>query len=92
MHSHCRIPCVRKMGALKESLSIVTDLMLCYCICRFVQLLDTDECASRPCKNGGSCIDRVNKYNCSCAIGYAGINCETGRLCLKKGSKLNYEI
>ena len=53
----------------------------------FVRLLDTDECASSPCKNDASCIDRVNKYNCSCAIGYEGINCETGRSYLKKDDK-----
>ena len=63
-------------------------VLLYVLIYRYVLLLDTDECASRPCKNGGTCIDRVNKYNCSCAIGYEGINCETGRSCLKKDEKL----
>ena len=37
---------------------------------------DVDECASRPCQNGGQCVDGVNEYTCTCAAGYSGINCE----------------
>ena len=43
-------------------------------------VVDTDECASNPCQNGGSCSDEVNKFNCSCASGYEGATCQTGRL------------
>ena len=42
-------------------------------------LIDTDECACEPCQNGGSCIDAVNKYTCTCDNGYEGPNCETGK-------------
>ena len=37
---------------------------------------DVNECASRPCQNGGQCVDGVNGYTCTCVAGYAGINCE----------------
>ena len=39
-------------------------------------IFETDECASNPCQNDATCIDLVADYNCSCAIGYLGINCE----------------
>ena len=40
---------------------------------------DINECSSNPCLNGGSCSDQVNGYVCSCAAGYTGLWCETGR-------------
>ena len=42
-------------------------------------LPDVDECGSNPCQNGGTCMDGVNSYTCSCAAGYTGQHCETGR-------------
>ena len=35
-----------------------------------------DDCASNPCKNGGSCTDGVNSYTCTCAAGWNGTTCE----------------
>jgi len=37
---------------------------------------DRDECIKNPCKNGGTCIDGLNSYQCKCADGYTGANCE----------------
>ena len=42
-------------------------------------LVDVDECASSPCQNGGTCLDQINSYNCSCAVGYNGSDCETSK-------------
>ena len=42
-------------------------------------MIDVDECSSSPCQNGGTCDDAVNMYTCSCAAGFNGDNCETGR-------------
>ena len=39
---------------------------------------DIDDCASHPCMNNGKCTDRVNGFNCSCAPGFNGSQCETG--------------
>ena len=39
---------------------------------------DIDDCADHPCKNNGTCADRVNGFNCSCALGFNGTQCETG--------------
>ena len=45
----------------------------------YYHLLDIDECASNPCDNAGVCQDNVNGYDCNCAAGYTGVNCETSR-------------
>ena len=42
---------------------------------------DVDECSSNPCENGATCSDGINEYNCQCAAGYMGANCETGSSC-----------
>ncbi len=41
-------------------------------------ILETDECDSSPCQNGGSCTDSLNSYTCNCVDGYIGTHCETG--------------
>lgn len=42
-------------------------------ICR-----NLDDCRSRPCRNGGECVDGVNSYTCDCSgTEYEGDNCET---------------
>lgn len=44
--------------------------------------IDTDECASRPCRHGGQCHESTNSgvaggvYECSCTWPYAGPECE----------------
>ena len=56
----------------------------------FICCLDTDECASNPCQNGGACSDGVNKYNCVCQSGYEDANCQTGRSdCLARNAIRN---
>ena len=44
----------------------------------FYLYIDIDECASIPCQNGGTCFDTTNWYNCTCAAGYTGPDCERG--------------
>ena len=39
---------------------------------------DMNECASSPCKNGGTCVDGINGYDCGCHLGYTGTQCEIG--------------
>ena len=60
---------------LKKVLYIVSmkDLIL---LCFY---LDINECLSKPCLHGATCIDEVNEYTCTCLPGYTGVHCETGR-------------
>ncbi|XP_022101039.1 uncharacterized protein LOC110984815 isoform X2 [Acanthaster planci] len=39
--------------------------------------LDINECASAPCLNGGTCLNKVNAYECVCTSSWTGVNCET---------------
>ena len=38
---------------------------------------EVDECSSSPCLNGGSCVDRLNRFLCLCPAGFSGSHCET---------------
>ena len=37
---------------------------------------DGDECSPNPCKNGGTCRDKISSYSCTCLNGYTGTNCQ----------------
>ena len=44
----------------------ISLIHLSYIILDFVIVPDIDECASSPCKNGGTCVDAVNSFTCQC--------------------------
>lgn len=48
----------------------------------FIYSSDIDDCINVTCKNGGSCIDGINNFTCSCVKGYTGDWCETGNVYL----------
>ena len=33
-----------------------------------------------PCMNGATCLNLPGDYNCTCAPGYEGLNCDMGEL------------
>ena len=39
---------------------------------------EINECNSTPCLNGGTCLDEINAYLCSCVSGYTDPECSTG--------------
>ena len=47
--------------------------------CQNLVLSDRDECASNPCQNSGTCVDKFAGYQCTCSSGVTGKNCEIGK-------------
>ncbi|KAG9344704.1 hypothetical protein JZ751_010390 [Albula glossodonta] len=37
---------------------------------------DINDCAASPCRNGGTCIDGVNSFQCMCPGGWEGLLCD----------------
>uniref|UniRef100_A0A8C9W046 Neurogenic locus notch homolog protein 1 n=1 Tax=Scleropages formosus TaxID=113540 RepID=A0A8C9W046_SCLFO len=54
------------------NVKIVIPLSLTGTMCN----INIDECASSPCHNGGTCVDGINNFTCSCPEGYSP-NCQT---------------
>ncbi|KAL7992717.1 hypothetical protein Chor_016973 [Crotalus horridus] len=60
-----------------------------------VQLVDIDECASNPCASGGTCVDRINGFECICPQQWIGATCHLdandceGKPCLNAHSCKN---
>jgi hypothetical protein len=48
--------------------------------CSYVATIDVDECASAPCMNGATCLNRVGKYECTCPLTHNGEHCENVRV------------
>lgn len=47
-------------------------------VCDF--FLDINECVQENiCQNGGTCFNRPGSFYCSCAQGWTGTLCETGK-------------
>ena len=40
---------------------------------------DIDECVNSPCENGGTCVDDINSFQCTCPDDTTGYRCETGK-------------
>ena len=43
-----------------------------------LSLADINECASNPCLNNGTCVDKINRFHCTCPEGWIGKRCATG--------------
>ena len=52
---------------------VLLDLLYC-------ELVDMNECESNPCTNGGTCVNHVNRFQCTCLPGYSGVLCEVGKI------------
>ncbi len=50
-----------------------------------VFFVEVDNCATKPCKNQGVCINAVNAFSCNCTEGYSGATCRTGKLSYLSG-------
>ncbi len=49
--------------------------LLIYAILSYVFISETDECASNPCQNDGTCTDDVASFSCNCTDAWIGTTC-----------------
>jgi hypothetical protein len=54
--------------------------------------VEENECASMPCSNGGTCIDRVNSYSCVCPVSFSGERCTQDLNPCKKSPYTNLTV
>lgn len=72
-------PCLNNGKCHVTTSSTLGREYICQCAKGYTGLnceSEIDECESRPCQNGGLCVDLLDAYRCECVPGYRGINCE----------------
>ncbi|XP_068183908.1 protein delta homolog 2 [Antennarius striatus] len=91
-----RSPC--KNGGLCEDADGFAAALTCRCLAGFTGRrceTDVDDCLMRPCANGATCLDGVNRFSCLCPAGFAGRFCTVNlddcesRPCLNGGRCLD---
>lgn len=71
-----RSPC--KNGGLCEDLGGYAPELSCRCLVGFTGPrceTNMDDCLLRPCANGATCLDGVNRFSCQCPTGFTGRFC-----------------
>ena len=58
--------------------NIEVALKICWKVSYVCLCVDIDDCADEPCRNGGTCQDLVDGFNCTCEPGYTDPTCCTG--------------
>ncbi|XP_063146687.1 protein delta homolog 2 [Candoia aspera] len=69
-------PC--KNGALCHDNNGFASNYTCKCLAGFIGAhceIDLDDCLMRPCANGATCLDGINRFSCQCQVGFEGRFC-----------------
>ncbi|XP_040906577.1 protein delta homolog 2 [Toxotes jaculatrix] len=96
-------PCHRrrsscKNGGLCEDADGFAAELTCRCLAGFTGPrceTDVDDCLMKPCGNGATCLDGVNRFSCLCPAGFTGRFCTVNldecasRPCLNAGHCLD---
>lgn len=83
IHGHqLRNRCGEKDRRSRPSLFREQSMNVVFCSLGLIMIVSTlaeiDECQSNPCKNGGTCSNFVDYFECTCVPGYEGTVCEIG--------------
>ena len=54
------------------NLHYITSNVFCF-------FLDRNECLNSPCDNGGTCVNTIGSYYCTCLDGWEGKHCTAGK-------------
>ncbi|XP_069033301.1 protein delta homolog 2 isoform X2 [Embiotoca jacksoni] len=91
-----RSPC--RNGGLCEDADGFAAALTCRCLAGFTGTRcesDVDDCLMKPCANGATCLDAVNRFSCVCPVGFTGRFCTVNlddcasRPCLNGGRCLD---
>ncbi|KAM9847969.1 uncharacterized protein dlk2 [Aulostomus maculatus] len=91
-----RSPC--KNGGLCEDANGFATELTCRCLAGFTGShceIDIDDCQMKPCANGATCLDAINRFSCLCPTGFTGRFCTVNlddcasRPCLNSGRCLD---
>ncbi|XP_032072520.1 protein delta homolog 2 isoform X2 [Thamnophis elegans] len=69
-------PC--KNGALCHDDNGFASNYTCKCLAGFTGAhceIDVNDCLMRPCANGATCLDGINRFSCQCQVGFEGRFC-----------------
>ncbi|XP_069464907.1 protein delta homolog 2 [Ambystoma mexicanum] len=69
-------PC-KNGGSCQDNHGYATNFT-CRCLAGYVGdlcELDVDDCLMRPCANGATCHDGINRFSCECQVGFEGRFC-----------------
>ena len=72
--NYCAISGYQYRKILLPQYGILTYVCFRYSVV-YPECLDINECATTPCRNGGSCNNTIGSYVCSCPPGWVGKNC-----------------
>uniref|UniRef100_A0A3P8TEL0 Delta like non-canonical Notch ligand 2 n=1 Tax=Amphiprion percula TaxID=161767 RepID=A0A3P8TEL0_AMPPE len=67
-----------KNGGQCEDADGFASELTCRCLAGFTGRrceVDVDDCAMKPCANGATCLDGVNRFSCVCPAGFSGRFC-----------------
>ncbi|XP_023119112.2 protein delta homolog 2 [Amphiprion ocellaris] len=87
-----------KNGGQCEDADGFASELTCRCLAGFTGRrceVDVDDCAMKPCANGATCLDGVNRFSCVCPAGFSGRFCSVNlddcasRPCLNAGRCLD---
>lgn len=80
MYSHKNERRVLRKLILSSLSKFHYNCWFCFSVIFFISLnAGIDECASHPCRHGGTCRDGVNMFSCFCSPGFTGRMCQTGK-------------